>query len=475
MRFKSLSAVWTSKIVTVLLKLMGRRATSLPGLIAFQMSDLLLHELLRQVKLCVLVTGTNGKTTTTELLHAILASDEEPWLVNRGGANLLQGLLATLLHSTNWRGRLKHSRAVLEVDEATMPLITMSVRPRMIVVTNVLRDQLDRYGEIDHTMSLLSGCLMNPAITLVTNADDPLCAALAGKRTNHVFFGCVAKGQQDSVVDSPTGAGDVVRDGAFCMNCGHELHYEQFFYGQMGIYACPNCGFARPQLRFGGEFLSDEGGANALRVIEYKAPEEWKSGDEQDFTLDSPLSGLYNAYNLLAAVTAARTLGVSPLRIREGTRRFKAPLGRMQVFPGHPERILALIKNPTGANSVLEAIREDPRGKCVCFVINDHDADGRDVSWLWDIAIESFLPAARCARFVCAGTRASDMALRLAYAGVDRAAIKSLDALDEVLSVGTDDTLPVYVLSTYTALYPLARLIERATGNQSQLPEVTAS
>lgn len=475
MSFRALLAVWMSKFVTIGLKIMGRGATSLPGVIAQRVYLLLPDRLLRQIDTCVIVTGTNGKTTTTELLYAMLHSDDEPWLVNRGGANLIQGILATLLQKTNWRGRLTVKRVLLEVDEATMRLVLPSIRPQVLVLTNVLRDQLDRYGEIDQTIMLLRNAAWGADTTLVTNADDPLCVAISSINQKPVFFGYAPMESTDetSVVDLVSG--NQVRDGAFCEKCGALLSYERYFYGQMGIYACPECSFKRPELSFAGRVLDAGTAASQLCVNEYAATQDWRPSEDREFLVPNPLKGLYNAYNLLAATSAARTLGVSPSRIAEASKRFIQPLGRMQVFPGHPERILSLIKNPTGADSVLSTVAQDERGKMVCFVINDNFADGRDVSWLWDVDLEVFVENSPSTRYVCAGTRAADMALRLAYAGVDRLDIKIVDDTEALLLVGNEEALPVYVLSTYTALHPLVSLLTHAQPKEFRGKAVSAS
>jgi len=436
-------AIVVSRWVAILLRATGRAGTSLPGLVATRLSPQLVHRLLRQLDTCVLVTGTNGKTTTTEYLHALLSQDADPWLVNRGGANLLQGLLAALLTVCDARGRLRIRRAVLEVDEATLPLIAQSAHPRLVVLTNVMRDQLDRYGEIDQTLALLRRGLSDPAITLVANADDPLCAALAEGRTGTVLYGF------SSEVATP-GFPDGVRDGAFCLQCGEELHYSGYFYGQFGLYDCEHCGFGRIEPHFTGRVSSGE----AITQLEIS---EVAGRTAIQYSVSQVLSGLYNAYNLLSAVAAARTLGVAPDRLHAGLARFSPPIGRMQVFAGDPECVLALIKNPAGANSVLRALMNDPREMAVCFAINDQDADGRDVSWLWDVSVEDFISTVACQRFYCAGTRAADMALRLAYAGVPRDRLTVLAALADVTEIACAGPVQVfYILSTYTALHPLA-------------------
>jgi len=323
-----------------------------------------------------------------------------------------------------------------------------------VVVTNVLRDQLDRYGEIDLTLALLRSGLSDPGLTLVTCADDPLCAALAADREGVIFFGA------EKLQAGNPSTGHEVRDGAFCLKCGHELQYDYFFYGQLGRYHCTGCSFAQPESAFSFHFIE------AVDTRSVAVTERIFQGEDLVYTIPTPLPGLYNAYNVLAAVSAARTLGVSPARLAQAIAQFQAPTGRMQVFAGQPQRVLALIKNPTGANSVLRAISDGGKPVQICFAINDQDADGRDVSWLWDMDVEGFLARVDCAQFACAGTRAADMALRLAYAGVARDRITLLSSLDEASRIGDGSTETVYVLSTYTALHPLAQRLRQSAPAQ---------
>ncbi len=436
-------AVLSARATAFALRLLGRRATSMPGLVALRLCPGLLGHLLRQLDAFVVVTGTNGKTTTVALLHAILDGQDQPWIFNDGGANLTQGLVSALLPYTAVSGALRHRRALLEVDEATLPGIVRLRAPTLLVVTNVLRDQLDRYGEVDHALACLRAGVRDASTTLVANADDPLCASLGLGRDLTYYFG-IADAPQDGVARSEA------RDGAFCLQCGAELEYTRFVFAQMGDYRCPAGHFARPERHVAGSLPASDAGRLGVS--------ERLSGSRPVDRFDLPLTvaGLYNVYNLLAAVTAARVLGYSPARIERGLGFYRAPTGRMQTVCETPRVVLSLIKNPAGATAVLRAIEADAVDKTVCFVINDADADGRDVSWLWDIDLESFVPRAKCAVWWCAGTRGPDMALRLAYAGVERSAITVVAQLDLVPGHVMHSGEPVYVLSTYTALHALS-------------------
>ncbi len=444
MRIRSITGLWLGRMTKWVLWALGRKGTSLPGLVAARVAPRLLEELLNQLSTCVIVTGTNGKTTTTAFLYAFL-NDGEAWLTNRGGANLQQGLLAALLAKSDWWGRLQVKKAVLEVDEATLPKVTAKFHPQAIVVTNVLRDQLDRYGEVDLALRMLSEGTRYAGTALITNADDPLAMSLGlGRPELTYYYGMTG------VVDTTARRTDV-RDGAFCLICGRELEYAYFIYGQIGAYRCPEGHFERPQPTFAGRW---ERAGRRLVVCEAEP------NTAEEFTVESPVRGVFNQYNLLAAASAARVLGVSPKALRRRVQNFAPPTGRFQVFPGAPERVLVLIKNPTGANGVLRALEDDAAAKAVCFVINDDDADGRDVSWLWDINLEEFIPCSRAAEWLCGGTRGLDMALRLAYAGIERTQIRVLDKLAQVAEVSADGVETVYILSTYTALHPLSDLLK---------------
>ena len=449
MRIRSYFGLWLGRATKFALRISGRSGTSLPGLVAGKLAPHLLQDLMTQLTDCVMVTGTNGKTTTTALLYAFLSEDTK-WLTNRGGANLHQGLLATMLGASTLSGKLLVKKAVLEVDEATLPKITAFFHPTAILVTNVLRDQLDRYGEVDQTLRLLSEGTSYPGTALVTNGDDPLAMSLGIHRSELTYY----YGFTHSPEVTTTRAD--VRDGAFCLLCGQELVYDYFIYGQVGSYHCPNGHFQRPVPDFGGQY---DGITGQLLV------EEFKSRPNPVFAIQSPVRGIFNQYNLLAAISIARVLGISPSKIQKGIVNYEAPTGRFQVFQGTPSRILALVKNPTGANSVLRAIEEDENDKVVCFIINDDDADGRDVSWLWDINIEEFFPRSVCKSWICAGTRSLDMALRLAYAGVDRNSIKVVEKLSQLVDATSVNVHTVYLLSTYTALYPLNEILREGVKN----------
>jgi UDP-N-acetylmuramyl tripeptide synthase len=293
----------------------------------------------------------------------------------------------------------------------------------------------------------LRQALSNTNIHLVANADDPLVHYVA-KET-----GCTTTYYSMEAHSRILQSHHQIRDGAFCLNCGYELEYEYFHYGQMGRYQCPNCDFQSPHADFRGMPLHE-----GLEV----------SIDDTRFLLKTDIRGLYNKYNVLAAASAAWLNGLSEEQIQAGIASYRPSQGRMQIYHGMPTRILNLIKNPTGCNSILQTIDEDPGSKVICIAINDFDADGRDVSWLWDSDFETYAPALQAEKWVCSGTRAGDMAVRLKYAGIPVERIVVEPDLKQAHDLAVlDSKLPVYFMTTYTALFPMQQLIEEGMKNES--------
>ncbi|GMA49455.1 UDP-N-acetylmuramyl peptide synthase [Alicyclobacillus contaminans] len=446
--------IWVGKWVLWILNILGKRATSLPGKVALRISPRLLEKLGAKLERCIVVTGTNGKTTTARLLAAAMA-EEDAIVHNREGANLPQGLATALLKHCTWTGRLRCRTALFEIDEATLPLVAHALPIKVVVVTNVFRDQLDRYGELDTTLEKLLDGLRRTDAVAVLNADDPLARHIGlayGKQV--VYFGMSKDQLQHEVRDQ-------MRDGAFCLECGHELVYHGFFYGQLGDYHCPQCGMFRPHPDFVGHPHPQ-----GLTVSEGSLPE---------VTIALAARGLFNRYNALAALAAARVVGLDIASVQAGFRRYEPPLGRMQAFETSPPTVLNLIKNPTGCDSVLQTIRADGDTKVVCIAINDNAADGKDVSWLWDADFELLTEDPKTVRYVTTGLRAEDMALRLKYAGCPTDAVVSIPdlatALDEaLLQADACEAKTVYVLSTYTALYPIADRLQRRAHSHEPSP-----
>jgi len=394
----------------------------------------------------IVVSSTNGKTTTAGMIAGILrAAGREP-VHNRAGSNMHWGVATALLEQSGDEG-------LFELDEAWLPRVAPQLRPRLLVLGNLFRDQLDRYGELERLAdewAELVGRLAPTGVELALNADDPLIADLGRDRELRRRPGVTYFGIEDPSQALPEL--QHAHDAKHCRRCGAPYAYERAFVGHLGHYTCPNCEADRPAPDVAATAVEPRGMSGLrARVLT----------PEGELDLDLPLPGLYNLYNALAAIAAGLRSGVSLETIREGLERTKAVFGRVETIEvgGRPVSIL-LIKNPAGANEVLRTLRLERSGEGLdlWLALNDRIADGRDVSWIWDADFELLRGEVRSV--TCAGTRAPEMALRLKYAGWPEDAISVRDSirdsLDAAVSAGTGK---LFALPTYTALLELRRLL----------------
>jgi len=420
--------------------------TTLPGRLLLRMEPRAIARLgARLDRGATLVSATNGKTTTAGMLAALLAADGRRPVHNRAGSNMTWGIATALLEQRGHEG-------LFEVDEAWLPQVAGELDPALIVLGNLFRDQLDRYGETEaladrwaETVAAHGG-----RTSFVLNADDPLVADLGRDADGRRRDGVVYFGIDDAAQALPEL--QHAFDAKHCRRCGHPYAYERAFVGHLGHYSCPHCGAARPEPDVAAtriELHGMRGSSLSLRT----------PGGELEIEL--PLPGLYNAYNALAAVAAALELGVPAERIGPALAAVKGSFGRVETIAIDSKRLsVLLVKNPAGTNEVLRTLRLEAAERQVDLWIglNDGIADGRDVSWIWDADFELLAGAVR--RVTCAGTRAPEMALRLKYAGWPEDAI----AVEPGIETSLDQAVAaapgqLFALPTYTALLELHKLL----------------
>jgi UDP-N-acetylmuramyl tripeptide synthase len=421
--------------------------TTLPGRLLLRLAPDAIARLGAGLEEATVVSATNGKTTTTGMISAILAAEGREPVHNRAGSNMTWGVATALLEQ---RG----SEGLFEVDEAWLPKVAAQLDPSLIVLGNLFRDQLDRYGEIETLADDWAELVVARAgrTRFVLNADDPLIADLGraadgARREGVLYFGVEDPGQALPELQHAS-------DAKHCRRCGTPYAYERAFVGHLGHYSCPGCGASRPRPDVAATAIELHGMRGS--TVTLRVPEG------ADLSLELPLPGLYNVYNALAALAAAFELGVDPRRAAAALADVRAAFGRVETIEvGETPVSILLIKNPAGANEVLRTLRLESGGEDgldLWIALNDRIADGRDVSWVWDADFELLCGAVR--RVTCAGTRAPEMALRLKYAGwpEDRIAVETDigPALDSAVAAAPEQ---LFALPTYTALLELRKLL----------------
>lgn len=438
--WRDYGGLWLGKVSSLAARLAGTGGSTLPGRLVSLAAPSLLPYLAAQPGLgSLVITGTNGKTTCASLLAGMAARSGLKPVHNFSGANLVWGVTSTYISSASWRGSLNRDLSIIEADEAAFPGIVNALAPRCVIITNLFSDQLDRLGSIEKTREFIQkGLQLLPAGSVVVlNADDPAVASLAappGQTT--LYYGL-------DLDPSPGKAWPVKA----CPHCQQRLSYSKAYFSHLGHYYCSGCRFSRPKPEYR---IADAGRGKELTI---SAP-----GQKHGFRFSLP--GVYNLYNALAAWAGSRVLGLPAEAALDGLRHALPTFGRMEKLEicGR-EIIMALIKNSAGANQVLQSILQLPGPLSLLMAINDRDADGSDVSWLWEVNFEE-LAASRdkFIRVVVSGTRAADTALRLKYAGLPVSGLLIESKLPEGLLAGLGDPSSretLVILPSYTAMLEL--------------------
>ena len=415
--------------------------TTLPGKLVWKLDPAAVDALAARLDQGVaLVSGTNGKTTTTAMASSILAPTRTlAW--NNSGANLASGIASTLLNADG------ADLGLLEVDEFALPELMRRTHPRVVCLGNLFRDQLDRYGELEHIAERWRDAVtgLAPEATLVANADDPLVAGLAEGRESRLLFG----------VDDPRRARNGLQhasDSKYCIRCGHPYRYDAAYVGHLGAYRCEACGHGRPPLDVAAREIEPDGLDGVS--FELHAP-------DGSLRVRLAVPGLYNVYNALAAASLGLCVGASLEEVVSGLESFSAAFGRFErIAVGDRSLLMLLIKNPAGANEAVRTIVDGGTPSVVVIGLNDAIADGRDVSWIWDVDFEPIL--AGLDRLVATGDRAAELALRFKYGGLDPERIDVIPSLEDGLDRGLELTPAgdeLVVLPTYTAMLALRKVV----------------
>jgi UDP-N-acetylmuramyl tripeptide synthase len=418
--------------------------TSLPGKVLIRLEPHAIAELAARLSRgTVILSATNGKTTTAAMAAAILEGAGIALVHNRAGANMAGGVASTLLAAARRRAGIDGELGLFELDEFWLDRVAPELAPRAVLLGNLFRDQLDRYGELETVADRWAVAVdsLPPGCRLTLNADDPLIADLGRHSPDVTYFGV-----EDAAMALPEM--QHASDSKHCRRCGAAYAYEAAYLGHLGVYACPNCGQRRPAPSVTAEQIRLHG----TRAASFRLRAGASTAD-----VKLPLPGLYNVYNALGAAALCLTLGVELEHVVRGLADVAPAFGRAErVRIDGIEVSILLVKNPAGANEILRTVALERSELDLLGVLNDRVADGRDVSWIWDADFELLAASAR--RVTCAGTRAAELAVRLKYAGIETRRLEVIPPLPAALDAAlrsSKSSRRLFVLPTYTALLEL--------------------
>lgn len=388
---KKFAAINVAKVARKLSIMAGKRGTDLPGQVARKIDSDILRKLSAQVDEVVFISGTNGKTTTSNLIGHTLKTNGIRIIHNTEGANMAAGITSSFIVQSSKDTKL----AIIEIDEGSIPRVLNEMTPTKMVFTNFFRDQMDRFGEIDILVDRIADNIKGKGIELILNADDPFVSRLKIASDDVVYYGMKSHAhtfEESTMIESK-----------YCPNCGKMLIYDWIHYNQIGHYHC-SCGFKREQPKYEVESLNENPFLNP--VI-------------NGYTFNMQIAGDFNVFNIIAAYSVLRELGLNNELIDKGFSTYQSDNGRMQRFnTGSKSAIINLAKNPAGLNASLSVGEKIEGAKSYIISLNDNGADGRDISWIWDADFEK-LARQDIPYIMCTGNRAEEIALRLKYAEVD--------------------------------------------------------
>lgn len=435
---KSTVSILISKLVLNISKWLFKGGSNFPGRIALKLDKNILKTVASNYNV-ILVTGTNGKTTTTSMIYNILKKSKKNVITNSTGANMLPGIVSCFIDNYHFTNK-SEKYAVIEVDEANVKFITSAITPKIITITNLFRDQLDRYGEVYTTLNkIMEGLQKCSDSKLVLNGDESLLGELALK--NEIcYYGFKASINETSKID-------INADAKFCKKCQHPYEYNFITYNHLGDFYCPNCGYKRAELKYAVHNINELTPYGSNVTI-----------NDKEITISQP--GVYNIYNGLCAYSIAKELGIDDNIIAESLKHQDSHFGRQESITIDDKEVkIILVKNPAGYNQAIDTIGIDKRTMSIAFLLNDNYADGRDVSWIWDVNFEK-MNSLDIKDVIIGGIRLYDMAIRLKVAGFNEDYFHVSPSFEDILkNIKASSTETVYILATYTAMIDFRKFL----------------
>lgn len=449
MSLKTALSVSACKASCSLLRKMKKGGTTTPGKIAMKINPTVLKELAKGMKVTV-VTGTNGKTTTARMIDEAMEKAGLRYFANRSGANLLPGIVTVFSENASFTGKRKHTHALIECDEAAFRVVSKYLNPQCIVVTNVFRDQQDRFGDVNNTIDLITAGIKNsPNAVVCLNADCSLTASIAERVDNKiVYFG----------VDTPIyeNAKTEVSEAPYCIHCNHEYKYDYVTYGHLGGFYCEHCGYRRHDTAVSAAaVLNSDMDHSDIKLKIFK--------NTLDCRINLP--GGYNIYNAVSAAAACKVMGIPDKVTVDALGSFSCGFGRMEKVSVNGTDIrMILVKNPTGCNQALNFVTNVQEPTTLVFSLNDREGDGTDISWIWDTDYEKINSMGDKLKkiYVC-GSRVDDMAVRLKYAGIPEDRIIRETDYDRLFQRLVVEKGNVCILPTYSAMLDMRAKMSKLT------------
>ena len=451
MNLRAIIAILLCKALRLVSRLLHRGGTAMPGRWALKLCPNLLELLAKDVK-SVAITGTNGKTTSARMIEQAFSEKGLNYFANRSGANLISGITTEFVMNATLTGKPLKEYAVIECDEAAARKVFSQLKPRVVVVTNLFRDQLDRYGEVTHTLENIRVAMQGaPEAVLCLNADCSLTASLADDLPNRVVYFGIDQGA------APSRPKPEISDATHCIRCKTEYEYDYISYGHLGGFRCPKCGYRRHRADFAVTDVTEQRADGSTVVMDIQ-------GTKRIVNVNLP--AMYNIYNAVGAVTAAVEMGLDADTAVKALADFQCGFGRMEQFRlGKAGTRMMLVKNPAGCNQVIEFLENIKEKFILVVCLNDRGADGTDVSWIWDADFEGLTSlGSYLDRVIVSGDRAGDMRVRIKYAGIPDEHISMQRNYEELVRWIEKQELPVFIMPTYTAMLELRQVVIKHCG-----------
>lgn len=442
------------RIVTFLLHKLGRGATTLPGRVAIKIKRDVLRDLSKNIKV-IIVTGTNGKTTSCRIIEQGLKTAGKSYFINRSGANLITGITASFIMNSSVTGKNKKEYAIVECDENAFREVSRYIRADVVLVTNVFRDQLDRYGEVTHTLNAIKESVKNlPKAVVCLNADCSLTYSMSREIPNKIItYGVNVPFDENA--EEPE-----ISDAKYCVFCKSEYKYSYHTYAHLGGFECTNCGYKRTDPDFAVLSVEELKPNYSIVVTDF-------NGDKNITKIN--IGGTYNIYNAIGCAAGLFALGIDNSVIYSALESFDGAFGRMEQFESGDNKVnIILVKNPAGFSQTMSFLKSINDDYTLILSLNDNAADGRDVSWIWDVDFNGIFKKSNLKEIYVCGKRCYDMAIRVKYEGSEGREIRVIEDedYDKLVDIATGCKRDVYIVPTYTSMMAMRPVIAKRLGGK---------